>query len=73
MDNLSVRALGEEMAYIKGYTDALEEINGKRRQKQAQQKKKSELDPSKLQTMTEHWRKKPKQENTEMTQLEKSY
>lgn len=42
MDNLAVRALGEEMAYIKGYTDALEEINGKRRQKQAQQKKKSE-------------------------------
>ena len=42
MDNLAVRALGEEMAYIKGYTDALEEINGKRRQKQAKQKKKSE-------------------------------
>lgn len=42
MDNLAVRALGEEMAYIKGYTDALEEINGKRRQKQAKQKEKSE-------------------------------
>lgn len=42
MDNLTVRALSEEMAYIKGYTDALEEINGKRRRKQEQQKKKSE-------------------------------
>lgn len=42
MDNLTVRALSEEMAYIKGYTDALGEINGKRRRKQEQQKKKSE-------------------------------
>lgn len=33
MDNLTVRALSEEMAYIKGYTDALGEINGKRRRK----------------------------------------
>lgn len=42
MDNLTVRALSEEMAYMKGYADALAEANGKRRQKQAQQKKKSE-------------------------------
>lgn len=42
MDNLTVRALSEEMAYMKGYADALAEANGKRRKKQAQQKKKSE-------------------------------
>ena len=40
MDNLTVRALSEEMAYMKGYADALAEANGKRRKKQAQQKKK---------------------------------
>lgn len=42
MDNLTVRALSEEMAYMKGYADALAETNGKRRKKQEQQKKKSE-------------------------------
>lgn len=42
MDNIAARELDEEMAYIKGYTDALEEIKEKRRKKQAQQKKKSE-------------------------------
>lgn len=42
MDNIVARKLDEEIAYINGYTDALEEIKEKRRKKQAQQKKKSE-------------------------------
>ena len=43
VDNLTVRALSEEMAYIKGYTDALGEINGKRRRKQEQQKRRASI------------------------------
>ena len=42
MDNLTARALCEEVAYIKGYTEAVEETINKRRKERERKKRKHE-------------------------------
>lgn len=42
MDNLTARALCEEMAYIKGYTEAVEETMHKRQKERERKKRRQE-------------------------------